>query len=111
MSAHGKGAELRRLQLVLNRQQALEGHVGKDMFGPALGGRQLDVVKARAADARDGFLNGIAMIAVGVDRDDALFHGRTSHSLTRTARPVSEDSMLANTARMAGSTLSALMPS
>src|SRR5699024_5560917 len=82
-----------------------------DMLGPALGGRQLDVVKARAADALDGLLHGIAVIAVGVDRDDALFHGCTPHSLTRTARPVSDDSMLANTARMAGSTLSAPMPS
>ena len=71
VAAHGEGGEALFGQPLLHLPQPLEALVGEHMLRPALGGGELDVAEPGGGDAVDGLLNGIAVVAVGVDRDDA----------------------------------------
>ena len=76
VTAHGKGDQTGLIQHVLDLQQPRKALVGEYMLRPALGGGQLDIAEARLFDTGNGLLNGKAVVAVGVYRDDALFsHG------------------------------------
>ena len=110
--AHGERNQLVSAKQILNCQQLLKGHIRKDVFRPALCRRQFNVMETRPANARDGLFDGVAVIAVGIDRDDALHAASLPDhtSLVFTRRPASEDSIAAKTARMAVSTLCASMP-
>ena len=83
MAAHSEGDEVVRLKQTLHFKQAGEGLIREDVLGPAFRGGQLDVMKARGTNARDGFLNGIAMVAVGVYSDDSFFHNYCSFHVFR----------------------------
>lgn len=75
VSAHGEGDQARLVQLVLHFQQPLEALIREHMLRPALRGGQLNVMEACGPDAGNGLLNGIAMVAIGVDRNDSVRHG------------------------------------
>lgn len=112
VTAHGERNQLVLAKQILNGKQPFKGHIRKNMLRPALRRRQLDIVEARFANARYRFLDGIAMIAVGIHSDNALHAASLPDytSLVLTRRPVSEDSIAAKTARIAVNTLCASMP-
>ena len=72
VAAHGEGDEALLGQAVLHAPEPFKALVGEDVLCPALGGGELDIVEAGGGDGVDGLLDGIAVVAVGVDRDDAL---------------------------------------